>query len=629
VRRISPAFVLASAVLTTFAAHTSFVLAAPAPPIAPPIADDSGVSVDEPAFGDMRRFMEEIGASDSDIAQLAAIAQVPLNPEFINPFGVSSEVARPEYLVPRLTATGELRIANVAQLAAPGGPLAAGAGPLGEIFYGQGLTSPIGDEWYLYAKTFTAPCSPTAIREYGIVAFDTTPLNGGAAVRYEAATSNLFHGGNVAYVLHADPQNPFAALRHEMSLPGAAQDFTTTNSNWMAICGGDTVIGLIPGDEWDGISDLRLFGYDVPIGSNGQAQASNASQMRVPGVAQDPQPVDGIQVIEVGDTSVTFEPTLEPTSEPSDQPTLEPTPESTAATATEPIATSLPTATAIAAAASLLPAPTPTFPVSPLPSAVPPTPPTVPTLTVGGIDPLILILLLGLGLIGLSILLFLLSGRETDREELLKSPKRTSGAAASGSKRVTSPVASSAVLSKPPARPCKDGDESWEPEGPSQIFVVRADGARTRVMLWTEPGIDRMEEWIAESASAGGRQPGDDHPSITAPEIDVIDASVLRQWFASNGSAQAAPKIDLHFEIQCMSRSIQCERRWMCQGGRWVATSDLRSEVSDEGTSVRQISDLSKNQTTNAMRRLLNKAKTMLDELKQAEADAEKAARCE
>ncbi len=340
-----------------------------------------------------------------------------LTPEFINPFGIPGEVAQPDYLNPRLTVTAELRLPNITELAAPGGPLAAGPGVLGDVFYGQGLTAPTGDEWYLYAKTLTAPCSPTGIREYGIVAYDTTPLNGGVAERYSFATSNLFYGGNVAYVLHADPQNPFSALRYEMASPGSAPAFTTTNSGWIAICGGDTVIGLVPGSEWDGISDLRFFGYDVPIASNGQAQSNAASQMRVPGVAADPQPVIDIPEIAVGATSITPGPTPLPSEQPTAQPTTAP--------ATDSIPTSPPTATAIAAAPSLLAAPSSTVGATPTPYVVPINPSPVPTTPAadGGIDPLVLIFLLGLGLIGLSILLFLLSRRDTNCDELAEAAR--------------------------------------------------------------------------------------------------------------------------------------------------------------------------------------------------------------
>ena len=223
-------------------------MAAPVQPADPQRNDPQlGVPVDDPTFADVRLFMEQLGATDAAIEQLAGAAQVPLTPEFINPFGLSGEVAQPDYLTPRLTVTAELHLPNITELAAPGGPLAAGPGVLGEVFYGQGMTAPVGDEWYVYAKTLTEPCTPTGIREYGVVAFDTTPLNGGVAERYASATSNLFYGGNVAYVLHADPQNPFSALRYEMATPGATPAFTTTNSNWIAVCGGDTVIGLIPG----------------------------------------------------------------------------------------------------------------------------------------------------------------------------------------------------------------------------------------------------------------------------------------------------------------------------------------------------------------------------------------------
>ena len=177
--------------------------------------------------------------------------------------------------------------------------------------------------------------------------------------------------------------------------------------------------------------------------------------------------------------------------------------------------------------------------------------------------------------------------------------------------------------------PCRDGDESWEPEGEKQLFVVRADGPATRVTLWTEPGIKGLEAWINRSASAEGRADNEHHPSITSPEIDLISNQRLGQWFAGLSKAVSAPNIDLGFEIECVTRSIQCQRRMVCQGGRWVETPDRRAEIQVGDKSIRSLNETDVTPSSKAMRTFLNKAKTMIDELVQAEADAEKAARCE
>ena len=323
-RRLS--FVLGSALLGVVAIGSVNVAAAPGhvgqlgrvPPL--------GVLVDDPAYGDLLAFMLAIGSTDAQVEQLAGEAQEPTNPEFINPFGLPGPVAQPDYLTPLLTATVELSVPNMTALAAPGGPLAQGAGPLGSVSYGQGLTSPTGTQWYMYAKAFAAaPCPATGTREYGIVATDTTPLDGGNPEPFTTgSTTNLFYGANTAYVIHTEPGVPFEARRYQRAAAGTQPDFGLTDSDWMAICTGDTVIGLIPADEWDGIESLRFFGFDVPI-VDGQEQSNDASQMRVPGIDEDPQPIDeNLEEIQLGEEAPSEAPTESPTAAPTQAPTLPP-----------------------------------------------------------------------------------------------------------------------------------------------------------------------------------------------------------------------------------------------------------------------------------------------------------------
>jgi len=368
------------------------------------------VPIDDPAFADLRDWLIAMGASQLAVEQAAAIAQVPdpASIEYINPAGGTGPTEQADYVVPRLTLTVELKIPNIEALAAPGGPLAAGAGPVGEVFYGRGLTAPTGESWYLYSKVFTAPCEPSGIREYGIVGYDTTPLNGGNPDRYASDPSNLFYDNNFAYVVHSDPQTPFIANRYEYGAPGKAS-FNLTDSGWMGICFNDTVIGLIPEAEWSGTTDIRFFAYDLPF-RNGQAQANDASQMRLPGVQEDPLAVDGLAEIDLAPTAATSEPTPTSTSEPTETATSEPTEtatsEPTAAATTEPTANSTAGSTpASTEHASSQPQPTG------LPAATPSPGPGPGESTSGGLDPFLLLALAGSGLIGIAAALFYVSIR--------------------------------------------------------------------------------------------------------------------------------------------------------------------------------------------------------------------------
>jgi len=368
-----------------------------------------GVDIKDASYGTLRDWMIQMLASEEENAALAAAAQVPApeSVEFINPLQGAGEVVQPDFLTPLLTVTAELVIPNVAELSAPGGPLAPGPGPAGTVFYSPGVTAPSGERWYMYAKTFAAsPCSPSGIREYGVVGYDPTPLNGGSADRYtEASTSNLFYGNNFAYVLHSDPQNPdFAPVRYQFGVAGPQPAFNVTDSQWLGVCFNDTVIGLIPADEWEGTTDLRLFGYSIPI-RDGEAQSADAAQMRVPGVALDPQSAVDLVEITLGESGPTTEPTEPATQEPTGIATPQPTaPQTSSPTASSPTGQPAPSASA-STSSTTLPYVTPT-PGAGVPGA------PAPAVDPGGIDPLIVIFLLGLGLIGFAIILFVVADRE-------------------------------------------------------------------------------------------------------------------------------------------------------------------------------------------------------------------------
>ena len=182
----------------------------------------------------------------------------------------------------------------------------------------------------------------------------------------------------------------------------------------------------------------------------------------------------------------------------------------------------------------------------------------------------------------------------------------------------------------PPNRACQDGDESWEPMGPARSFTIRDNGAKTRVILWTDPGIKGLDQWIKESGSAGGRDSGEHHPSITSPEIDFITPERLTEWLRGLGGSQglAAPNMNLHFEIKRKLRTVQCERRWVCRNGAWQP-GETRAQVTDSPLPPQHLDEGPVTPSIQKVQGFLTRVKAIINKLKAEEEEAEKAARCE
>jgi hypothetical protein len=804
------------------------------------------VPVTDPNFADVAAFLRSIGATDDNVAALASVATVPTNVEFTSPFELPGAPPQPPEIDPALTTTSELDIPDIAELTANGGPLSPGE----QVFYGQGQTAPSGSDWYMFSVTMQAPCKTgNFVFEAGILGFDSTPLNGGPAVRYQAANqpTYIFDGVNFAYVAHSDPNKPFVDRRYQLVDPKAAQPFQLTETNWIGICDNNTIIGLIPGDEWSGVTDYRIFGYWFPNLSSGQPDPQHASQMRWPGITLDPIPVSSLPPIVIGQQAPIPTPTLLPT----------PPPTLLAAPTAAPVANSseVPESTALVSVQASGAAENTSPPVAPT------TPPGAGTTTTsgGGIDPLLLLVLAGLGLILLALWLFWTSSRRKDCDELGRiatvaraacenaqkkaadanaahdkavadiaaarayedgarrdlstaqdalarakaraaakpdpsgyvegdpygrittddlalqndanaqvradadaakaaarsaweaagSPqgdgaarlddelsaieknaqtqmahnndpaslpglrKRAGDQAAADMNRLEADVARaqqsvddavagvrnasetesatastatsaaadadricaeaaraqqaydecvgqqsstaqvpSSVPPDPPAksgeggpdghnnpptpaqtarsqrpdRACSDGDEQWQPMGQPKTLTVRADGPKTRVVLWTDQAIPGLVQWMGElpdQGTTGG------HASMSVVELDQISAAMIVNWLRGLGgsSGKAAPNMDFHFAIDVKLRTVRCEQRWVCVNGQWQAR-ETRGTTTDGPVTSAPLDESDVTPSIQKLEGFIGRARRMVDALKKAEADAEKAKSC-
>jgi hypothetical protein len=166
--------------------------------------------------------------------------------------------------------------------------------------------------------------------------------------------------------------------------------------------------------------------------------------------------------------------------------------------------------------------------------------------------------------------------------------------------------------------------------GEPRSFDVRADGPRTRIAIWSDPPIKGLVDWMSDSASAGGREWFESHPTITSPEVDFITPGRLNQWLGGLGTSQgkAAPNMDMHFEIEMKRITIRCERKWVCENGAWQP-HETRPTTEEQKLPRGKVDHTDMTPSIQKFQSFLGDVHRFIDRLKKNEEEAERAARCE
>jgi hypothetical protein len=309
--------------------------------------------------------------------------------------------------------------------------------------------------------------------------------------------------------------------------------FDTYRTHARAVLTEDGIFWLLPMDkEWDQIATYDLYAYV------GDASSTGFDSLR-------PAPVQSGAMLPVTPGPlVTF----------ADEPPATPTPTPTASSAPSPTAapTTEPTATPSAASTSI-------------PSASP-GPDETPTSGSGGFPWLILILLGGILAL---IALWLLFGRRGAPDTPPPSggtpppppPPPTGGPTVgqAGDGGGTPPP----PPPPPPGGPCTDGDEEWRDDAPPGDFLVPDAQGKVRIVI--DPRAPALEAWLDGFGLPGGA-PIDDF-------VGVDDDALARLL---DGLPTTPARIEGELVIPLLLRELQCQRRWVCEGGAWVATADRR-----------------------------------------------------
>lgn len=352
----------------------------------------------------------------------------------------------------------------------------------------------------------------------------------------EAARPNDIFAGAVSHLWLVRMEGDNVGL---VLLIFANGQFDSYRTHARALLTEDGIFWLIPMDkEWD-----QITGYDV-YAYTGVAETNGFDTLRQP-------PIQSGSMLPVTPgplVSFTEEPPPTPTPTPTPSPTPSPTPEPTAS-----------------------PAPTPT----PGPT-VSPGPDDTPASGAGGF-PWPILVLIG-GILAL-IALWLLFGRRgtpgptpppgEPRPPDTPPPTSPPPPPPTGGPVTGQPGDSGGTPPPPPPPPpppggtCTDGDEEWRDDAPPGDFLVPDTGEKVRIVI--EPRAPALEAWLDGFGLPRGA-PLDDF-------VGVDDEALARLL---DGLPTAPARIEGELVIPLLLRELQCQRRWICEGGAWVATADRR-----------------------------------------------------
>ncbi len=120
---------------------------------------------------------------------------------------------------------------------------------------------------------------------------------------------------------------------------------------------------------------------------------------------------------------------------------------------------------------------------------------------------------------------------------------------------------------KPPGAPasgCRDGDEEWRNDGQPGEFLVPDPLGRVRIVA--EPVAPELEAWLDGFGQPRG-----------APLADFTRVDGRERNRLLTGLPTTPTRLDGRIVIPLLLRRLQCQRRWICDGGAWVPTPDHRT----------------------------------------------------
>ena len=262
-----------------------------------------GVAPTDPSVADLVATLKSLGASEQDIADLAAATDLDGLRDWIMPAtGASATATGPDI---RYGTNFELKASADVAAAwfAPGGPLAAGtAGVVSPV---TKLNGAAGMEWYVYAANMTEPFAgePNRRVEAGIAALDTTPIAGGAVIRPPQQGAGDFFGGmNVAWSTRSENGGPFAIHHFQAAQAGG---FNERPTDAVSVINGRVLLTLIPEVEATDFESSRAFSF---AGGLDFTPASIAVDT-YPDMAQAPRAGGNVPVIEITGATETPGPT--------------------------------------------------------------------------------------------------------------------------------------------------------------------------------------------------------------------------------------------------------------------------------------------------------------------------------
>ncbi len=115
----------------------------------------------------------------------------------------------------------------------------------------------------------------------------------------------------------------------------------------------------------------------------------------------------------------------------------------------------------------------------------------------------------------------------------------------------------------PQPRDCDDGDEEWRDERPPQSFVVPPADAKVRIS--NDRTTAALEAWLYGFGFPRGA------PFAAFVELDDEERDRLLDALPG-----AASEIHWTIEFQLDDYRLACQRRWVCDGGAWVPTPEMR-----------------------------------------------------
>jgi hypothetical protein len=139
----------------------------------------------------------------------------------------------------------------------------------------------------------------------------------------------------------------------------------------------------------------------------------------------------------------------------------------------------------------------------------------------------------------------------------------------------------------PSGKPCPPPDDEWRHEGASRRFVVPVKGAR---ITWTsDPPLDGLQGWV-HGQPWDGPMPEDADPDSPAPRQDdsvsrdqfkTLTNRVIANQFRELLHPSKVFELTMRVQIPVHTVTVDCERRWACEGGHLVRTSQTRAVLTD------------------------------------------------